>query len=99
MAVLSVELRDLAPVANRHAEALELVDEVVRHRLGKVGASVEQGDERAATREPDSGLAGRVPAAENGDPRAAAQLSLRRPGGVEDAHTSNSESRSRSGLR
>src|SRR5262249_43778278 len=47
-AVLTVELRDLAPVADGDAEALELADQVVRHRLGQVGAPVQQGDERTA---------------------------------------------------
>ena len=44
----SVELGDLAAVADDDAVALELVDEVVGHRLAQVGAAVEKRDERAA---------------------------------------------------
>ena len=82
--VLAVELGDLAPVANRDAVVLELVDEVVRHRLAKVGAAVEEGDERAASREPDRCLAGGVAAADDRDPCAGALPGLGRPGGVVD---------------
>ena len=56
----AVEGGDLAAVADGDAVALELADEVVRHRLAQVGAAVEQGHERAAASEPDGGLAGRV---------------------------------------
>ena len=79
-----MERRDLASVSNDDAVALELVDEVVRHRLAEVGAAVEEGDERAAAGEPDGGLAGGVAAADDGDARAGAELGLGRPGGVED---------------
>ena len=82
--VLAVERRDLAPVANGDAVALELVDEVVGHRLAEVGAAVEERDERAAAGEPDGGLAGGVAAADDRDARAGAELGLGRPGGVED---------------
>ena len=82
-----MERRDLASVSNDDAVALELVDEVVRHRLAEVGAAVEEGDERAATGEPDGGLAGGVAAADDGDARAGAELGLGRPGGVEDGQS------------
>lgn len=39
---------DLAAVANGDAVAVELVHEVVGHRLAQVGAAVEQRHERAA---------------------------------------------------
>ena len=45
---VAVERGDLAPVSNSDAVPLKLVDEVVRHRLAKVRAAVEEGDERAA---------------------------------------------------
>ena len=83
--VLAVERGDLASVADGDAVALELVDEVVGHRLAEVGAAVEEGDERAAAGEPDRGLAGGVAAADDRDARAGAELGLGRPGGVEDA--------------
>jgi hypothetical protein len=66
--VVAVERGDLAPVSNGDAVPLELVDEVVRHRLAKIGAAVEKGDERAATGEPDRRLAGGVAAADHRDP-------------------------------
>jgi hypothetical protein len=47
---------------------------------------VQQRDERAAAREPDGGLAGRVASTNHGDTFGAAELRLGRPGGVEDAH-------------
>ena len=50
------------------AVALELEDEVVGHRLAQVGPAVQQRDERAAAREPDRRLRGRVAAAD--DPHA-----------------------------
>ena len=65
--VFAMELGNLAPVSNGDGVPLELVDEVVRHRLAKVGAAVEEGDERAATGEPDRGLAGGVAAADDRD--------------------------------
>ena len=82
--VLAVERSDLASVSNDDAVPLELVDQVVRHRLAEVGAAVEEGDERAATREPDGCLAGGVAAADDRDARAGAELGLGGPGGVED---------------
>src|SRR4029079_12197538 len=51
--ILSVECGDLAAVADSDAEAVQLVDEVGGHRLGKIGPAVEQGHERTAAREPD----------------------------------------------
>ena len=65
--VLAVERRDLASVADGDAVPLELVDEVVGHRLAQVGAAVEERDERAAAGEPDGGLAGGVAAADDRD--------------------------------
>ena len=78
---------DLAPVAHSDAVAVELADEVVGHGLAQIGAAVEQCHERAATREPDGGLPGRVAAAHNAHALGAAELRLRRPGRVEDAHS------------
>ena len=62
-----MQLRNLAAAADSHAVALELVDEIVGHRLAQVGAAVQQRDERAAAREPDGGLAGRVASPKHGD--------------------------------
>ena len=83
---VAVQLGDLAAVADGDAVAVELVDQVVGHRLAQVGAAVQQGDERAAAGEPDGGLPGGVAAADDADARGAAELRLGRPGGVEDAH-------------
>ena len=47
---------------------------------------MQQRDERAAAREPDGGLAGRVASTNHGDTFGAAELRLGRPGGVEHAH-------------
>ena len=85
--VLAVERRDLAPVANRDAVALELVDQVVGHRLAEIGAAMEEGDQRAAPGEPDGCLPGRVAAADDRDARARAELGLGRPGGIEDGQS------------
>src|SRR5918996_4877509 len=82
--VRAVQLGNLTAVAVGHAVALELVDEVVGHRLAQVGAAVKQRHERAAAREPDGGLAGGVASADHDDPLGAAQLCLGWPGGVED---------------
>src|ERR687892_1787789 len=81
-----MQLRDLAAVADGHAVALEVADEVVGHRLTQLGAPVEQRDERPAPREPDGGLAGGVASADHGDPFGAAELCLGWAGGVESAH-------------
>ena len=48
--------------------------------------AVKQRHERAAAREPDGGLAGRVASADHGDPLRGAELRLGWAGGVEDAH-------------
>ena len=85
--VLAVERGYLTSVSNNDAVPLELVDEVVRHCLAEVGAAVEEGDERTPAREPDSGLAGGVAAADDRDTRAGAELGLGGPGGVEDRQT------------
>ena len=76
---------DFAAAADRDAIAVELVHEIVRHRLAQVGAAMEQRHERAAAGEPDSGLAGRVASADHANPRGAAELRLRRAGRVEHA--------------
>ena len=83
--VLAVQGGDFAAVADRDAVALELLDQVVGHRLAEVGAAVQEGDEGAAAGQPDGGLRGRVAAADHADPLGAAELRLGRPGGVEDA--------------
>src|SRR5919201_903290 len=79
LALRSVEGGDLAAVANGNAVALEVADQVIRHRLVQVGATVEQRHERSSAGEPDGGLSGGVAAANDGDTRGAAQLRLRRP--------------------
>ncbi len=76
---------DFAAVADRDAVALEVVDQVVGHRLGEVGAAVQEGDQGAAARQPDRRLRRRVAAADHAHPLAAAELRLGRAGGVEDA--------------
>ena len=79
LAVLAVKRGDLASVADGDAMALEVVDQVVGHRLAEVGAAVEQGVERAAAGQPDRGLAGGVAAADDRDARAGAELGLGAP--------------------
>ena len=76
---------DLGAVADGDAVALEVADQVVGHRLAQVGAAVQQRHERAAARQPDRGLGGRVAAADDRDAGRAAALGLGRAGGVEDA--------------
>ena len=61
------EPRSRSRSTNGDAVPLELVDEVVGHRLAEVDAAVEEGDERAATGEPDGRLAGGVTAADDRD--------------------------------
>ena len=80
-----MQLGDFAAVADGDAVAVELLDQVVGHRLGEVGAAVQEGDEGAAAGQPDRRLGGRVAAADDADPLGAAELRLGRPGGVEDA--------------
>ena len=80
-----MELGDLAAVADRGTVTLELLDEVVRHRLAQVGAPVQERDERAPARQPDCSLSGGVATADHRDPRSAAELRLGRAGRVEDA--------------
>ncbi len=75
------ELRRRSPCSSATSErsrtatavALELLDQVLRHRLAQVGAPVQQRHQRAAARQPDRGLAGRVAAADDADPRALPQ--------------------------
>ena len=76
---------DFAAVADGDAVAVELLDQVLGHRLAEVGAAVQEGDEGAAAGQPDRRLRGRVAAADDADPLAAAELPLGRAGGVEDA--------------
>src|SRR5207247_4238990 len=64
--VLAVERTDLASVADGDAVPLELVDQVIGHRLAEIGAAVEEGHERAPAGEPHSGLAGGVAADADG---------------------------------
>src|SRR4051794_6900397 len=85
LAVAAVQLGDFAAVADVDAVALQLLDQVVGHRLGEVGTAVQEGDEGAAAGQPDRRLTGWVAAADDADALAAADLRLRRPGGVEDA--------------
>src|SRR5262249_61426125 len=59
-AFVAVQRCDLASVPNDDAVALELVDQVIGHRLAEVGAAGGKGDARAATGEPDGCLAGGV---------------------------------------
>ena len=68
LALGAVQLGDLAAVAYGDAVLCEVGDQVVRHRLAQVGAPVQQGDQRAAAREPDRRLRGRVAAADHADP-------------------------------
>ena len=65
--VAAVERCDLAAVTDSDAVALQLSDEVVRHRLAQVAAAVQERDERATAREPDRSLAGGVSATDYGD--------------------------------
>src|SRR5205807_8626174 len=67
--------------------AVELLDQVGRHRLAQVGASVKQRDQGAAPREPHGRLAGRVASADDRDALRGTDLPLEWPGGVEDAET------------
>src|SRR5207244_7980029 len=85
VSVAGVKLGDLAAVPDGDTEALDLADEVVRHRLAQVGATVEKRDERAAAGEPDGRLAGRVAAPHDRDARGAALPRFGRTGRVEDA--------------
>ena len=82
---VAVQLDDLARGPDDDAGPLELVDQVVGHRLSEVAAAMEERDERAAAGEPDGSLAGRVAAADRTCPRGSAELRLRRSGRIEDA--------------
>src|SRR5262249_61809851 len=85
LAVGAVQRGDLAATSDEDAGALEVVDQVVRHRLPKVGAAVEERHERAAAGEPDRRLRGRGPAADDTDSRGGAAPRLLWPRGVETA--------------
>ena len=61
LAVGAVQLGDLAVSSDEHAGALEVVDQVVGHRLPEVGPAVEERHERATAGEPDRRLGRRVP--------------------------------------
>ena len=65
--------------------ALDLVDEVARHRLAEVAAADQQAALRGALGQEHRRLAGRVAAADDHDRVAAAQLRLGLRGGVVDA--------------
>jgi hypothetical protein len=66
LAVLAMQLGDLAAVVDRDAGAVELGNEVAGHRLPEVAAAVEQRHECSAAGEPDRGLTGRVAATHDG---------------------------------
>ena len=85
LALGAVQRGDLAASSDEDAGALEVVDQVVRHRLPEVGPAVEERHERATAGEPDRRLGGRVPAADDTDPRGAAAPGLLWSRGVEDA--------------
>ena len=79
-----MQLGDLAAVAHGDAVALEIVHEVVGHRLVQVRPTVQERHERTAPREPDRGLRRRVPTTDDADAGGAAAPRLGRPGRVED---------------
>jgi hypothetical protein len=85
LTICAVERGDLAAVAHHHCVALELLDEVIGHRLPQVGPAMQQGDQRAAPSEPHGGLAGRVASADDGHALGSAELRLGWAGGVKDA--------------
>src|SRR5262249_32770341 len=85
LAVGAVQRGDLAASSDEDAGALEVVDQVIRHCLAEVGPAVEERYECATAGEPDRRLGGRVPAADDTDPRGAAAPGLFWPCGVEDA--------------
>ena len=85
LAVAARAARRSRCAANGDARPLEVVDQVVGHRLAQVGAAMEQRHERAAAGEPDRSLGGRVAAADDPDAGGAATLRLLRAGRVEDA--------------
>src|SRR5262249_26211382 len=85
LAVGAVQRTDLAASSDKDARTVEVVDQVVRHRLAEVSSAVEERHERAAAGEPDRRLRRGVPAADDTDPRRTAAPSFLRPRGVEDA--------------
>ena len=58
----AVQCADLAAPADQDPGALEVADQVVRHRLAEVVPAVEKRHESAPAGEPDGRLGGRVPA-------------------------------------
>src|SRR5437773_3909570 len=86
-AAVAVQLRDLGAIANLDAVAVEISDEIARHRLVQVPATVQQRDQRAIPRKPDRRLPCGVPAADDGHVLGTALPRLGRTGGVEDART------------
>lgn len=80
-----MHLGHLAAVANGDAVALELGDQVVRHRFRQLGSAVQERHQGAAAGEPDRCLRGRVAAAHDAHALSGADLRLRRTGRVEDA--------------
>ena len=83
LAVLAVELRDLAAVADHDPRPLEVADQVVRHRLAEVGAAVEQRHQRAPAASQIAACAAELPPPTTPTRWAAAELRLRRAGGIE----------------
>src|SRR6187551_840807 len=65
--------------------ALDLVDEIARHRLAEITAADHQPALRGVAREKHRGLARRVPTADDDDGVVSAELSLGLGGGVVDA--------------
>src|SRR5947209_16705543 len=78
---------DLAKVAYCYAEAIEVADQIVGHRLAQIHAAMQQRDERAAAAEPYGGLGCRVSSPNDAHPLAPAELRLRRRGRVENGYS------------
>jgi len=84
LAVGAVQSGDRAAIAHGDAGAIEVGDQVVGHRLAKVGTPVEQCHQGAAPSERDRRLAGGIAAADDADAGARARAGLRRADWVED---------------
>ena len=80
-----MQVGDFAAVAHGHPVALEIFDQVLRHRLAQVRAAVQKGHERAAASQPNGCLCCGVATPDHPHALAGAELTLERPGGVEDA--------------
>src|SRR5262249_38686489 len=85
LAVGAVQRRDLVASSDEDAGALEVVDQVVRHRLAEVDPAVKKRHERATAGEPDRRLGRGVPAPHATDPRGDAASGVLWPRSVEDA--------------